>query len=140
MSAMPAPTATPAMPPYRASTAMVAMAGRCGWVSTTSVVSYFVTRLGGGAAGCGVACGVTTTCVPGCGAGCGACCTSTVVGGGGACCGCDCTVVVVPGGTSTVVWANAAGAATRAHASTASLLAVKEFLLLDVRVRDTLTI
>src|SRR5881394_2860874 len=113
---------------------MVAMAGRCECVSTTSVVSYFVTR-GGGAAGGGAFCGVTTTCVPGCGAGCGACCTSTVVeGGGGACWGCDCTVVVVPGGTSTVVWAKA-GAATSAHASTASLLAVMESPR-DVRVRD----
>src|SRR5256885_1332853 len=112
---------------------MVAMAGRCRCVSTTSVVSYFVARAGGG--GGGVACGFTTTCVPGCGAGCGACCTSTVVEGGGGCCGCDFTVVVEPEGASTVVWPKA-GATTSAHASTASLLAVTELLLSDVWVRD----
>src|SRR5438067_1448698 len=113
---------------------MVTMAGRCGWLSTMSVVSYLLTRDGAGAAGAGAGCGFTTTCVPGGGgAGCGACCTSTVVeGGGGACCGCDCTVVVVPGGASTVVWAMA-GAAMSALASTASLLAVTEILLSDVR-------
>src|SRR5882762_8764766 len=105
---------------------MVTIAGRCGCVSTTSVVSYF-TRAGGALCG-GGDCGLTTTCVPGCGAGCGACCTSTVVDGGGGCCGCDCTVVVVPGGTSTLVWAKA-GAAMSAPASTASLVAVTEILL-----------
>src|SRR5712671_3081104 len=96
---------------------MVTIAGRCGCVCNTSVVSYF-TR-GGGALCAGADCGLTTTCVPGCGA----CCTSTVVDGGGGCCGCDCTVVVVPVGTSTVVWAKA-GAAMSAPASTASLVAV----------------
>src|SRR3954451_4139933 len=111
---------------------MVTIAGRCGCVSTTSVVSYLVTREGGGgAAGAGCDCGLTTTCVPGCcAAGCGACCTSTVVDGGGAC-GCDWTVVVVPGGTSTVVWAKT-GAATRALKNKPILRAVTGFLLLDV--------
>src|SRR5256885_15745862 len=108
---------------------MVAMAGRCRCVSTTSVVSYFVARAGGG--GGGVACGFTTTCVPGCGAGCGACCTSTVVEGGGGCCGCGCTAVVGSEGGSTVVWSKP-GATTNAPPSTAGLLAGHELLLSDV--------
>src|SRR5262245_16561676 len=92
ISVIPPPISAPAIPPYRASVAMIATAERpLGAVETplSSSVRTVVVVFGG------ESCGLTTTCVEGLdGAGCG--CVVTVVvddGGGGGCC-CVVTVVV----------------------------------------------